>query len=116
MASAAMFTPGIVMCPPMRYTTSRPSVKRMRLRSSATANRFLMLSTAMADSILQGFGSPAGGGDLLGGFPAELVRANREAFADVAAGQHFHPFRRAGHQAHFAEQLGGDHGTLVETL
>src|SRR5437773_6035220 len=110
-----MLTPGIVMCPPMRYTTSNPSVNKMRLRSSATAKRFLTLSTAIY-RLLQSFRSAAGRRDLLGRLTAELVRLHRQPLADFAARQHFHALRGVRHQALFPEQLQRHHGAFVEPL
>src|SRR5437763_1488118 len=126
MVSAAVFMPGFVMWPPMRYTTSMPSVKRMRLRSSATAKSFLTLSTAIKPTTraaeaapypdLQSFRSPTRGRDLLRGFPAELVRANREPLGHLAASQHLHSFQRPSHESGFPEQFRRNHGALFETF
>src|SRR4051794_36103403 len=110
-----MFTPGIVMCPPMRYTTSSPSVNRMRLRSSATANRFLTLSTAMG-RFLYGLGRAAGGGNFLGRLATELMNPDGQALVDVAARQYLDALRRVRHEPLFAQQLQRDDGPFVEAL
>src|SRR5690554_5307889 len=91
--------PGVVMCAPMRYTPSMPSVNSTRLRRSETANRFFsafsMASLPAGTPCRRPRSLPgqdlrraAGGGDLVGRLAAELVRLHGQLLADIAAGQH----------------------------
>src|SRR4029453_14067498 len=126
----------------MRYTTSSPSVNKMRLRSSATAKRCLTLSTAIGRLQSRGplapllaasrwgapspprrprlyfqfLRGPAGRRNLLSRLAAELVRLHRQPLANLAARQHLHALRGVRHESLFAEQVQRDDRALVEAL
>src|SRR5512134_3056591 len=99
--SASGLMPGVGMCPPTRYTASRPSVNNTRFLRSATAKTFLRLSTAM---LRQDLGPAARGSDLLGRLAAELVRVDRQRLADVPARQDL-DLPRAADEPALAQQV-----------
>src|SRR5262245_23825141 len=106
------------MRPPTRYTTSRPSVNSTRLRRSETVKMFFSESASIFGYVLatlkcrptcrptlcQHLCRAAGRGDLLRRLAAELVRADRQLLADVAARQDLDP-ARARHEPVLAQQL-----------
>src|SRR5262245_42333408 len=102
------------MCPPTRYTASKPSVKSTRLRRSATAKMFFRLSASMCvyrrisrparqvkapayRRLRQHLGPAASRRDLFRRLAAELVRLHRERLADVATCQNL-DIPRPAHQ------------------
>src|SRR3989338_6595895 len=78
----------------------------MRVRSSETVKMFFRLSITIA---LDGLGRSAGGQNLLGRPAAELVRANGQRFADLAAREDLHPGVGARHQPALAQQVRRHH-------
>src|SRR6266850_7697143 len=106
---------------------SSPSVKSTRLRRSETEKIFFRLSASIvalapgraealrSSALRQYLCRTAGGGNLLGRFSAELVRADRELLRDVAAREHLDP-ARASDEPVLAQQFRGDVGACVEPL
>src|SRR5207245_5688434 len=96
--SLSAFTPGVGICPPRRYTASRPSVNRIRLRRSGMRKMFASFSNIL----LQDLEFAAGFGDFLLRRLGKFVRLNGESHGQLTVTKHLDGM------------LGPDHARLTQ--
>src|SRR6266851_10008939 len=91
---SAVLTPGIGMCPPTRYTASRPSVKKTRLRRSGMrkmlANLSNITSRTSNQALLQDLKLAASLGNLFLRRFRKLVRLHRDGRLQLAIAQNLY--------------------------
>src|SRR5690606_10209899 len=109
---ALTLMPGIVMCPPIRYTPRMAKVNSSLSRSSLIAKMLRRLSMPLR----QDLGRPAGRRDLLGRLPAELVRTDSQRLGDLPTTEHLDGRPAAADDAALAQQVGRDRRSGVEHL
>src|SRR5450631_2264902 len=116
---SAVLTPGIGMCPPMRYTASRPSVKKTRLRRSGMRKILANLSNITSrpqighyfktsnQALLKNLKLAAGLGDLFLRRLRKLVRLHGDGRLQLAIAQNLYRLLGADH-TRLAQHIGID--------